>query len=237
MAKAKRPGKVFVDWSQNDRHKTTVCAYSLRIARAADGLDPDQRGTRCTTRSSTATPTRSPSKPPDVLERASARQSRRPLRADIAHRSQQAAARRSERSPIAWTSTERSRSSPARAAGVGAATAELLAERGLQGRVRGARDRRDAAADPGHDRRDRAPHHRRRRRRDRGADQPRQATPRSSAWSRRPSSTSARSTSSSTTPRSRSPATSTSTMKRFDLVMQVDLRAPLHRDPRRDGGR
>ena len=23
-------GKVFVDWSQNDRHKTTVCAYSLR---------------------------------------------------------------------------------------------------------------------------------------------------------------------------------------------------------------
>jgi bifunctional non-homologous end joining protein LigD len=31
MAKAKRPGKVFVDWSQNDRHKTTVCAYSLRL--------------------------------------------------------------------------------------------------------------------------------------------------------------------------------------------------------------
>jgi bifunctional non-homologous end joining protein LigD len=30
MAKAKRPGKVFVDWSQNDRHKTTVNAYSLR---------------------------------------------------------------------------------------------------------------------------------------------------------------------------------------------------------------
>lgn len=30
MAKAARPGKVFVDWSQNSRHKTTVCAYSLR---------------------------------------------------------------------------------------------------------------------------------------------------------------------------------------------------------------
>jgi bifunctional non-homologous end joining protein LigD len=30
MKKEKRPGKVFVDWSQNDRHKTTVCAYSLR---------------------------------------------------------------------------------------------------------------------------------------------------------------------------------------------------------------
>ena len=30
MAKALRPGKVFVDWSQNDEHKTTVCVYSLR---------------------------------------------------------------------------------------------------------------------------------------------------------------------------------------------------------------
>lgn len=30
MAKALRGGKVLVDWSQNDPHKTTVCAYSLR---------------------------------------------------------------------------------------------------------------------------------------------------------------------------------------------------------------
>ncbi len=30
MAKAKRPGKVFVDWSQNAEHKTTVGVYSLR---------------------------------------------------------------------------------------------------------------------------------------------------------------------------------------------------------------
>jgi bifunctional non-homologous end joining protein LigD len=30
MAKAERKGKVFIDWSQNDRHKTTVCPYSLR---------------------------------------------------------------------------------------------------------------------------------------------------------------------------------------------------------------
>jgi bifunctional non-homologous end joining protein LigD len=30
MAKELRQGKVFVDWSQNDEHKTTVCAYSLR---------------------------------------------------------------------------------------------------------------------------------------------------------------------------------------------------------------
>ena len=30
MSKAVRPGKVFVDWSQNNRHKTTVAVYSLR---------------------------------------------------------------------------------------------------------------------------------------------------------------------------------------------------------------
>jgi len=30
MAKAVRPGKVFIDWSQNSRHKTTIAAYSLR---------------------------------------------------------------------------------------------------------------------------------------------------------------------------------------------------------------
>jgi len=30
MKKSVRQGKVFVDWSQNDQHKTTVCVYSLR---------------------------------------------------------------------------------------------------------------------------------------------------------------------------------------------------------------
>jgi bifunctional non-homologous end joining protein LigD len=30
QTKSLRPGKVLVDWSQNDQHKTTVCAYSLR---------------------------------------------------------------------------------------------------------------------------------------------------------------------------------------------------------------
>ena len=30
MAKALRPGKVFIDWSQNTRHKTTIGVYSLR---------------------------------------------------------------------------------------------------------------------------------------------------------------------------------------------------------------
>ena len=30
MSKALRKAKVFVDWSQNDQHKTTICVYSLR---------------------------------------------------------------------------------------------------------------------------------------------------------------------------------------------------------------
>jgi bifunctional non-homologous end joining protein LigD len=30
MAKNLRAGKIFVDWSQNDEHKTTICVYSLR---------------------------------------------------------------------------------------------------------------------------------------------------------------------------------------------------------------
>jgi bifunctional non-homologous end joining protein LigD len=30
MSKSLRPGKVFIDWSQNDRHKTTCSVYSLR---------------------------------------------------------------------------------------------------------------------------------------------------------------------------------------------------------------
>ncbi|MGH2979474.1 MAG: DNA ligase D [Solirubrobacterales bacterium] len=30
MTKSLRPGKVLIDWSQNDEHKTTVCVYSLR---------------------------------------------------------------------------------------------------------------------------------------------------------------------------------------------------------------
>jgi bifunctional non-homologous end joining protein LigD len=30
MTKAKRAGKVLIDWSQNDAKKTTVCVYSLR---------------------------------------------------------------------------------------------------------------------------------------------------------------------------------------------------------------
>jgi bifunctional non-homologous end joining protein LigD len=55
MAKVERPGKVFVDWSQNALHKTTIAPYSLRARRrptvstpvtwdevqaCADGVDP-----------------------------------------------------------------------------------------------------------------------------------------------------------------------------------------------------
>ncbi len=54
MKKSLRPGKVFVDWSQNSRHKTTIAPYSLRararptvstplrwdeVAEGADGAD------------------------------------------------------------------------------------------------------------------------------------------------------------------------------------------------------
>jgi bifunctional non-homologous end joining protein LigD len=51
MKKSLRHGKVLVDWSQNDRHKTTVCAYSLR-ARAEPTVSTPvtwqevERGTR-----------------------------------------------------------------------------------------------------------------------------------------------------------------------------------------------
>ncbi len=32
MTRSARPGKVLIDWSQNDPNKTTVCVYSLRAA-------------------------------------------------------------------------------------------------------------------------------------------------------------------------------------------------------------
>jgi bifunctional non-homologous end joining protein LigD len=56
MSKAQREGKVLIDWSQNDRNKTTACVYSLRatsrptvstpleweeVEAALDGDDPE----------------------------------------------------------------------------------------------------------------------------------------------------------------------------------------------------
>ncbi|HEV7585808.1 MAG TPA: DNA ligase D [Solirubrobacteraceae bacterium] len=45
MTKARRAGKVLIDWSQNDRNKTTVCVYSLRATErptASTPLDWDE---------------------------------------------------------------------------------------------------------------------------------------------------------------------------------------------------
>jgi bifunctional non-homologous end joining protein LigD len=57
MKKALRKGKVLIDWSQNDEHKTTICVYSLRakerptvstpvtwqeLQKVAKGGNPDQ---------------------------------------------------------------------------------------------------------------------------------------------------------------------------------------------------
>ena len=80
MAKEQRPNRVFVDWSQNDRHKTTVCVYSLRatptpgvstpltwdeVAAIADGDESLARHSpptcsRASTSTATSTPTASP---------------------------------------------------------------------------------------------------------------------------------------------------------------------------------
>ena len=35
---------MFIDWSQNSRHKTTICAYSLRARPAPDGVDAGHVG-------------------------------------------------------------------------------------------------------------------------------------------------------------------------------------------------
>ena len=44
QSKAKREGKVLVDWMQNDASKTTVSVYSLRARRAPDRLDAADLG-------------------------------------------------------------------------------------------------------------------------------------------------------------------------------------------------
>jgi bifunctional non-homologous end joining protein LigD len=40
MTKTRREGKVLIDWSQNDRNKTTVCVYSLRATERATVSTP-----------------------------------------------------------------------------------------------------------------------------------------------------------------------------------------------------
>ena len=46
MTKARRSGKVFLDWSQNAGSKTTLSPYSLRGREQAVGRDAARRGTR-----------------------------------------------------------------------------------------------------------------------------------------------------------------------------------------------
>lgn len=40
MSKADRPKRIFIDWSQNDRHKTTVCVYSIRARQTPSVSSP-----------------------------------------------------------------------------------------------------------------------------------------------------------------------------------------------------
>ncbi len=44
MSRSAREGKVFMDWSQNDQHKTTVCVYSLRARAASERIDAGDVG-------------------------------------------------------------------------------------------------------------------------------------------------------------------------------------------------
>jgi bifunctional non-homologous end joining protein LigD len=40
MTKARRTGRILIDWSQNDRRKTTVCVYSLRAGERPTASTP-----------------------------------------------------------------------------------------------------------------------------------------------------------------------------------------------------
>ena len=64
MTKAERAGKVLVDWSQNDRHKTTVCVYSLRAMRRPTVSTPLEVGMSSRRPATRVIPTASPSTAP-----------------------------------------------------------------------------------------------------------------------------------------------------------------------------
>ena len=44
MAKVERPGKIFVDWSQNAHHKTTIAPVLASCSTRPDGVDPGDVG-------------------------------------------------------------------------------------------------------------------------------------------------------------------------------------------------
>jgi bifunctional non-homologous end joining protein LigD len=68
MSKEVRRGRVFVDWSQNDRHKTTVCAYSLR-ARPAPTVSTPVSWDEVSDTLAAGDPDALTFEAPDVLER------------------------------------------------------------------------------------------------------------------------------------------------------------------------
>jgi bifunctional non-homologous end joining protein LigD len=72
MTKARRTGKVLIDWSQNDRRKTTVCVYSLRAGERPTVSTPvEWREVRATLDS--GDPASLSFAAPDVLERVAER--------------------------------------------------------------------------------------------------------------------------------------------------------------------
>ncbi len=72
MTKTERPGKVLIDWSQNDQHKTTVSVYSLRARATPTISTPLTWGeVRVCRDGGNATPL--PFGPTDVIERVDSR--------------------------------------------------------------------------------------------------------------------------------------------------------------------
>jgi bifunctional non-homologous end joining protein LigD len=68
MARSLRAGKVFVDWSQNTEHKSTVCAYSVR-ARARPTVSTPVRWAEIEQALDAGEPSLLVFEPADVLER------------------------------------------------------------------------------------------------------------------------------------------------------------------------
>ena len=68
MSKSLRRGKVFIDWSQNDDHKTTVCVYSLR-AKPSPTVSTPLQWREVEVAFKSKTPKRLSFEAPEVLER------------------------------------------------------------------------------------------------------------------------------------------------------------------------